>query len=367
MNFVNSRSLKNGPENHEKHENHEKLLKITEKDVRVHLVQRSHYRLGGMAKENQEKAEKAAAAAKMLRAQKAADGKKVATPARAANDASCGPPRRVTGKRPALAETVEAIKKGKKASPQEEEEFEVSWANISKVMQKYNLTERQATEALLMVIGPSPEGARFWDSFKQRLREEHALEKASVAVKSEPVKVEPGAVTEEDQEESQVSPGKRRRLNAYFNPCEKADEQEPDAFQENVETEEEDEPDEECPEDLPAPADPEDDEPMDEEEEDLEVEGGGGDDHSPESGAGRVQQMEVPKQVCTKQPLEPVEPVRPSSPDPNVERAQRALAESILGRPLPSDEVLAQQSRTQSEMHRLVLLGFFFEIGAVFL
>lgn len=44
--------------------------------------------------------------------------------------------------------------------------FEVSWENISLVQEHFGLTEQEAVECLLQVVGPSKAGERFWSKYK---------------------------------------------------------------------------------------------------------------------------------------------------------------------------------------------------------
>ena len=345
-----------------RHENHENSPEFRFDSIRF----KGHAQFASMAKGNKEKAEKAAVAAKQLRAQKTAEAAKpVATPARAAEEAA--PVRRVTGKRSAdLKETVDAVKKGKKQD--DDVDFEVSWANITKVMEKFNITEKQATEVLLRLVGPNPAGDRFWHSFKRRAKEEPAPASEPVTVKREPLQAE--VVETQHVEDSQVAdfevpaPRPKKRRLVTLHECDKPDQcdEDEDEVVEQTESEEGGLGDEEVEHPQDALSDDladVDGEPFDEED-GIAVEGGNDDDNSPEcGGGGAAQQVEVPEQVCQKQPAEPVEPVRPPAPDANAARARRDLQARMHAPPQ------RLQSRTGSEMQRMLLLGYYSHVACV--
>lgn len=324
-----------------------------------------------MGKSNKDKAEKAMTCAQQLQKLSGKDkeqDKPVATPARAAEGSK--PARRIIGKRAAdVAEAVELAKKGKTAPPPEPEvDFEVSWDNIDRVMEKFNINERQATQVLLQVVGPNPAGKRFWDGYKKRIGEE--TKAAAVKTEPRPVAVKRELETEapESQRPDTMDPPpdsqfpdtqvdesadgifvppqapKRRRLKRLIQ-CDMPDQcdDEPDEYAEQTETEDEaDDPD------------ALDGEPLSDEEVVKTGEQTGGDGPSPDSGSGAIAaEPEIPQQVCVKQPVEPEEPVRPVPADPSAVAASQQLAESQSDRMPPA----RLQSRTASEYQRQLQLG----------
>lgn len=50
--------------------------------------------------------------------------------------------------------------------------FDLTWDNMKLVMEYYKLSERDATQLLLQVVGPDPKGATFWSRYADRIKEE---------------------------------------------------------------------------------------------------------------------------------------------------------------------------------------------------
>ena len=323
VNFVNSHLAKKHRSRCEKRENTRRFIVYA---WRCLFGSVDPFQLARMAKSNKEKATKAMDAAQKLQKQTGQNttpaAAPVATPARAAEESK--PVRRITSKRGGeVSEAVEEAKRGRPAEP--EVDFEISWNNIDKVMAKFGITEKQATQVLLKLVGPNPAGERFWTGYKRRIGEEvgSVPVKKEKAVKKEPVDqvADDSQFPDTQVNESQMpeeaeppQPPKRRRLRQLFE-CDKADQcdDEPDIWAEDTETEAEVDPvDEEI--------DPKDNDgdhlSEDEFDPEMAATGHGGDAPSPDSGHGGVQEtQEVPQVVCSKQPAEPEEPVRPLRAD----------------------------------------------------
>ena len=50
--------------------------------------------------------------------------------------------------------------------------FDLTWGNMKMVMEYYKLSERDATQLLLQVVAPDPNGATFWSRYAERIKEE---------------------------------------------------------------------------------------------------------------------------------------------------------------------------------------------------
>ena len=63
-------------------------------------------------------------------------------------------------------------------------DFELSWSNMKRIMDFYKLSEKDATQLLLQVVGPDPNGASFWSRYADRIKQERADEGERVPKKA---------------------------------------------------------------------------------------------------------------------------------------------------------------------------------------
>lgn len=71
--------------------------------------------------------------------------------------------------------------------------FDLTWSNMKLIMEFYKLSERDATQLLLQVVGPDPNGETFWSRYADRIKQEQnqtptePLESATKKARVEPV------------------------------------------------------------------------------------------------------------------------------------------------------------------------------------
>ena len=95
-----------------------------------------------------------------------------------------------------------ASKAAAKAKPQPEiaePDFEICWENHAKLMEHFNLSDKDATACLLAVVGPDPRGEKFWTGYKAKL-----AENASTVEDSQ---VDPPLPDEEEDGDLSLGPG----------------------------------------------------------------------------------------------------------------------------------------------------------------
>ena len=69
--------------------------------------------------------------------------------------------------------------------------FDLTWGNMKMVMEYYKLSERDATQLLLQVVGPDPNGATFWSRYAERIKEEQDKDQQPVEPVNKKARIEP--------------------------------------------------------------------------------------------------------------------------------------------------------------------------------
>ena len=60
--------------------------------------------------------------------------------------------------------------------PPAEIDFDITWANFSKIKALHKLTDKETQDVLLKVVGPDPTGTTFWTDYQRRVKQELAVE-----------------------------------------------------------------------------------------------------------------------------------------------------------------------------------------------
>ena len=211
--------------------------------------------------------------------------------------------------------------------------FDITWDNLHKVMEWFDMKEHDAVSVLLQVVGPDPRGAQFWDTYKQRVKKE----------------TNDVALAPKDEAAAESEP-KRRRLRPVPEPDNQLGD--PDLYPDVESGDPAVVPDQEMEiDDTQLDGEPwEEGEEEDVREEDEEVEvaatsHGGDDQDSPSGGATTVAgDHDETQQVCSPMPLEPVEPVMvPAVEHKDAQDAKEALEAALRSSPTPSRRrVIAQ-------------------------
>ena len=217
-----------------------------------------------------------------------------------------------------------------------EGEYEVLWENIHHVMDRYDLTEAEATAVLMTVLGPDSAGETFWTKYKARVKKEQA-DMAAMADLEAQKKHEASAaeIREPQPKRPRLDPSEREVPDNQLGdpdlyPSEEAGDDDdldgehldpathgdvgPNGFVDGEETEE--------------------DEDEDDEEVEVPANGGGDDQDSPASGAAQV---EAEAEEVIPEPTEPAEPVRVRvEMDETVEAAKKSLPRDLKLKDVPS-------------------------------
>ena len=234
--------------------------------------------------------------------------------------------------------------------PPAEIDFDITWANFSKIKAFHKLTDKETQDVLLKVVGPDPTGTTFWTDYQRRVKQELAVEtmgKTSGAPPVEPV-LEPTMEPPVEPAEPPASTGKRRRLK-YLDftapppdPTLSADPEPEDSDYDECEEEEMfqtdgEDPIDPCEDELPAVCGPRGDDDQD----------------SPSGGAAAVATHETPKVVVS--PPDPVEPVCvpvPPKDDPAAS-AKADLEAKLSTRPTAVRSGRSVQHNVQREWDKL--------------
>lgn len=246
--------------------------------------------------------------------------------------------------------------------------FEISWENIGKLMNHYNLSEKDATKLLLELIGPDVKGKSFWARYAEKIKADAQKMYAEIEADPDYWKKRRLNMTERSEEPAPASavpekpvaasavPEKPMAASAVPEPvaAEGEDEGEDDVDMGGFDGEEEEE--------EPIDGDPLDEDDGDDNGEELlcGAKGGGNDDQdSPASGA--CAEPSAPEdRVCESQPDEPVEPTRmPVDKDAVV--ASATLKASLGAIPTPSRDKRKKPDspdKTIDEYKSLLSLSF---------
>ena len=263
---------------------------------------------------------------------------KSADPTSSARDSEKKPSmsRKAPSQQPAAPETLETPENPETLETRKAMElppFDITWDNLHKVMEWFDMKEHDAVSVLLQVVGPDPRGAQFWDTYKQRVKKE----------------TNDVALAPKDEAAAESEP-KRRRLRPVPEPDNQLGD--PDLYPDVESGNPAVVPDQEMEiDDTQLDGEPwEEGEEEDEREEDEEVEvaatsHGGDDQDSPSGGATTVAgDHDETQQVCSPMPLEPVEPVMvPAVENKDAQDAKEALEAALRSSPTPSRRrVIAQ-------------------------